>query len=137
MLIPKKVKYRKAQRGKNRGNALSGNRIDFGDFALQSLEGDLITSRQIESARRAITRYIKRGGQVWIRIFPDHPMTSKGTETPMGSGKGSLDHFVAKVKPGRIIFELSGVSKMIAKEALRLASHKLPVKTTFISKDML
>src|SRR3989339_1156791 len=125
MLLPKKVKYRKSHRGKNRGQAYRGNKISFGEFGLQATEGGLVSSRQIESARRAITRYIKRGGQVWIRIFPDHPVTSKGTETPMGSGKGTLDHFVAKTKPGNIIFELSGVQPDIAKEAFRLASHKL------------
>ena len=135
MLLPKKVKYRKAQRGKNRGLAVRCNQINFGEFGLKSTEGNLITSRQIEAARRSITRYIKRGGQVWIRIFPDHPMTSKGSETPMGSGKGTLDHFVAKVQPGTVLFELSGVSTLIAKEAFRLAGHKLPVKVKFISKD--
>lgn len=135
MLLPKKVRYRKSHRGKNRGLAYRGNKISFGDFGLQATESGLISSRQIEAARRAITRYIKRGGQVWIRIFPDHPVTSKGTETPMGSGKGTLDHFVAKTKPGNIIFELSGVQQIIAKEAFRLAAHKLSVNTTFLSKD--
>lgn len=135
MLLPKKVKYRKSHRGKNRGQAYRGNKISFGEFGLQATEGGLVSSRQIESARRAITRYIKRGGQVWIRIFPDHPVTSKGTETPMGSGKGTLDHFVAKTKPGNIIFELSGVQPAIAKEAFRLASHKLSVNTIFLVKD--
>lgn len=135
MLLPKKVKYRKAQRGKNRGQALRGNQINFGEFGLQAIEANLVSSRQIESARRAITRYIKRGGQVWIRIFPDHPMTSKGTETPMGSGKGTLDHFVCKVKPGNILYELSGVPQDTAKEAFRLAGHKLPVKTIFLTKE--
>ena len=135
MLLPKKVKYRKAQRGKNRGQAQRGNQISFGECGLQAIESNLISSRQIESARRAITRYIKRGGQVWIRIFPDHPMTSKGTETPMGSGKGTLDHFVCKVKPGNILYELSGVTVDIAKEAFRLAGHKLPVKTIFLTKE--
>lgn len=135
MLLPKKVKYRKSHRGKNRGQAYRGNKISFGEFGLQAIEGGLISSRQIEAARRAITRYIKRGGQVWIRIFPDHPVTSKGTETPMGSGKGTLDHFVAKTKPGNIIFELSGVQQAIAKEAFRLASHKLSISTIFIVKD--
>lgn len=135
MLLPKKVKFRKAQRGTNRGIAFRGSTISFGEYALQAIEHGLISSRQIEAARRAITRYIKRGGQVWIRIFPDHPLTSKGTETPMGAGKGTLDHFVFKAKPGNIIFELSGVSTTIAKEALRLASHKLTVKTIFLSKE--
>lgn len=134
MLLPKKVKYRKAHRGTNKGRATRGFRVDFGEYGLQSLELGLITSRQLEAARRAITRHIKRGGQVWIRIFPDHPMTSKGTETPMGCGKGTLDHFVAKVKPGNVLFEMSGVPYSVAKEAFRLASHKLPVKTLFLAK---
>lgn len=135
MLLPKKVRYRKSHRGKNRGLAYRGYKINFGDFGLQATESGLISSRQIEAARRAITRYIKRGGQVWIRIFPDHPVTSKGTETPMGSGKGTLDHFVAKTKPGNIIFELSGVQRIVAEEAFRLAAHKLSINTTFLSKD--
>ena len=134
-VIPSKLKFRKYQRGKRRGIAGRGNKVNFGEFGLQAIESNLISSRQIESARRAITRYIKRGGQVWIRIFPDHPMTSKGTETPMGSGKGTLDHFVCKVKPGNILYELSGVTVDIAKEAFRLAGHKLPVKTIFLTKE--
>jgi large subunit ribosomal protein L16 len=135
MLLPSKLKHRKQPRPKARGKSLKGNQISFGDFGLKSLESKWITSRQIESSRRALTRHIKRGGQLWIRIFPDKPITTSAAESPMGGGKGSLDHFVAPIKKGRIIFELGGVAEDVAKEAMRLAAHKLPVKTKFISKD--
>jgi len=130
MLMPKKVKHRKHQRGgKITGNAKRGFEVSFGSIGLKSLEAGLISSRQIEAARRAMTRYIQRGGKIWIRIFPDKPMTKKGAETPMGKGKGSVDHFVAVVKPGRIIFEMDGVTKTIGRQAMKLASDKLSVKT--------
>ncbi|MFA6047948.1 MAG: 50S ribosomal protein L16 [Parcubacteria group bacterium] len=136
MLMPKKVKHRKIQRGGAiRGNANRGNTLSFGSYGLKSLEAGLVSSRQIEASRRAMTRYIQRGGKIWIRIFPDKPMTKKGDETPMGKGKGSVDHFVAVVKPGRVVFEMDGVKKEIAVEAMRLAAYKLNVKTKFISKE--
>jgi large subunit ribosomal protein L16 len=134
MLMPKKTKYRKTQRGRNRGKARSGNVISFGDYALQTLAADYITDRQIESARRAMTRYIKRGGKIWIRIFPDKSVTRLPAETRMGKGKGVPEYWVAPVKPGHILFELSGVDVAVAKEAFRLAAHKLPVKTKFVAK---
>jgi len=134
MLMPKKTKYRKTQRGRNRGKATSNNTIVFGEYALQSLVASDITDRQIEAARRALTRYIKRGGKVWIRIFPDKSVTKLPAETRMGKGKGSPEFWVARVKPGTMLFELSGVEKEIATEAFRLAAHKLPVKTKFVSK---
>lgn len=134
MLMPKKTKYRKAHRGRMKGMALRGSNLDFGEFGLKSLERDHVSARQIEAARRAMTRYIRRGGQVWIRIFPDHPITKQPAETRMGGGKGALDHFVAVVRPGQMLFELGGVSIDIAREAMRLAAHKLSVKTTFIEK---
>jgi large subunit ribosomal protein L16 len=134
MLLPKKLKHRKHHRGHNKGKATSGNLLSFGSFALKALEGSYVTSRQIESARRAMTRSIMRGGKIWIRIFPDKPITSHGNESSMGSGKGTVDHFVAVVKKGRIMFEMDGVSEEAAKEAMRLAAHKLPVKTKFITK---
>jgi large subunit ribosomal protein L16 len=134
--MPKKVKHRKIQRGgKIRGKANRGSDISFGSFGLKSMGASLVSSRQIEASRRAMTRYIQRGGKVWIRIFPDKPMTKKGDETPMGKGKGAVDHFVAVVKPGTVLFEMDGVKKEIAKEAMRLASHKLSVKTRFVEKD--
>lgn len=134
--MPKKVKHRKWQRGGViRGKANRGNTVSFGSFGLKSLEANLVSSRQIEAARRAMTRYIQRGGKVWIRIFPDKPMTKKGDETPMGKGKGAVDHFVAVVKPGTVLFEMDGVKPEIAKEAMRLASHKLNVKTRFVTKE--
>jgi len=134
--MPKKVKHRKIQRGGAiRGVSKRGTDISFGSFALKSVESNLISARQIESARRAMTRYIQRGGKIWIRIFPDKPMTKKGDETPMGKGKGSVDHFVAVVKPGKILFEMDGVKREVAKEAMRLASYKLNVKTKFIAKE--
>ena len=131
MLQPKRTKYRKQQKGKNRGLAHRGSTIDFGSFAMKSMEHGFITSRQIEAARVALTRYLKREGQVWIRIFPDKPITSKPLEVRMGKGKGALDHYVAVVKPGRIMFEIDGVSMEKAKEALRLGAQKMPVKTKF------
>ena len=132
MLMPKRVKYRKKQRGSMKGNAQKGNYIAFGQFGLKALDPAWITSRQIEAARVAMTRYIKRGGKVWIRIFPDKPVTQKPAETRMGKGKGAPEYWVSVVKPGRIMFEIEGVSEEIAKEALRLASHKLPIKTKFV-----
>jgi len=132
---PKRVKFRKVQKGRRRGAAHSGNTIAFGDFGLQAQEAAWLTARQIEAARRAITRYIRRGGNVWIRIFPDKPVTKKAAETRMGSGKGSPDHWVAVVKPGRVIFEMTGVPEGVAKEALRLAGHKLPISTKFMVKE--
>ena len=131
MLQPKRTKYRKQQKGKNRGLARRGSSVDFGSFGLKSMEHGFITSRQIEAARVALTRYLKREGKVWIRIFPDKPVTSKPLEVRMGKGKGALDHYVAVVKPGRIMFEIDGVSEERAKEALRLGGQKLPVKTKF------
>jgi len=132
MLMPKRVKYRKKQRGSMKGNAQKGNYIAFGQFGLKALDPAWITSRQIEAARVAMTRYIKRGGKVWIRIFPDKPVTQKPAETRMGKGKGAPEYWVSVVKPGRIMFEIEGVSEEIAKEAMRLASHKLPIKTKFV-----
>ncbi|MDO8471677.1 MAG: 50S ribosomal protein L16 [bacterium] len=129
MLLPKRVKHRKHQRGSNRGVAAQGCHVNFGQFGLQALENGQLSSRQIESARRAITRHIKRGGQVWIRVFPDHPLTKKGAEVPMGKGKGAVDHYVAKVKRGRVLFEIGGVDDALARESLHLAAYKLSVKT--------
>lgn len=134
MLLPKKVKFRKQHRGRRAGNANRGNTIAFGDFGLMSLAAGWVTSRQIEAARIAMTRYIKRGGKVWIRIFPDKPITKKPLETRMGKGKGPVDAWVAVVKPGRVMFEMNGVEKEVAQEAMRLAMHKLPVKCRFVSK---
>ncbi len=135
MLMPKRVKYRKQQRGRMRGKAQRGNSIAFGQFGLKALEAHWITSRQIEAARIAMTRYIKRGGKVWIRIFPDKPVTKKPAETRMGKGKGAPEYWVAVIKPGRILFEIEGVTEEVAKEAIRLASHKLPIKTRFVSRE--
>jgi large subunit ribosomal protein L16 len=135
MLMPKRVKYRKQMRGRMKGKALRGSEISFGEYGLQALEPCWMTSRQIESARRAIVRYVRRGGKLWIRVFPDKPVTARAAETRMGSGKGSVDHWVAVVKPGRILFEITGVSEEAAKEALRLASHKLPIKTQFVYRS--
>ncbi len=135
MLIPKKVKHRKHHRGHNKGKATSGNFIAFGKFGLKSLEGSFVTARQIESARRAMTRSITRGGKIWIRIFPDKPMTDHGNESVMGSGKGAVSHFVAVVKKGRILYEMDGVTEEQAREAMRLAAHKLPVRTKFLIKE--
>ncbi len=135
MLMPKKVKHRKEHRGRMKGRATRGNTVAFGEFGLQALEPTWIDSRQIEAARRAITHHLKRGGNVWIRIFPAKPVTAKPAETRMGSGKGAPDHWVAVVKPGRILFEVGGVRSELAEEALRLAAHKLPIKTKFVSKE--
>ncbi len=135
MLLPKKTKYRKVRIGKNEGNATRGNYIAFGDYALQSQSNERVTSRQIESARQAMTRYIKRGGKIWIRIFPHTPVTKKPQDVKMGSGKGNPEYFAAKVKAGTVLFEMKGVSEEIAREAMRLASHKLPVKTKFIKRE--
>ncbi len=134
MLLPKRVKYRRVHRGRLKGKAYRGNKVTYGDFGLQALEPAWITSNQIESARIAMTRYIKRGGQVWIKIFPDKPITEKPAETRMGSGKGSPEYWVAVVKPGRILFEIKGVAEETAREAMRLAMHKLPIKCKFVTK---
>ena len=135
MQQPKRVKYRKVQRGRRRGQAQSGNTIGFGDYGLQILESAWLTSAQIEAARRAITRHIRRGGKVWIRVFPDKPVSKKPAETRMGSGKGVPDHWVAVVRAGRIMFEMAGVGEKVAREAMRLASHKLPVKSKFVVRE--
>lgn len=135
MLMPARQKYRKVRKGKIRGVASSGNFIAFGQYALQTIEGERITARQIESARQAMTRYVKRGGKIWIRIFPHTPVTRKPQDVKMGSGKGNPEFYVAKVRPGTILFEMQGVSEEVAREAMRLASHKLPVKTKFLVKE--
>lgn len=135
MLMPKRTKFRKQQRGRMRGKAYRGCNVDFGDFGLQALEPGWITSRQIEAARVAMTRHAQRGGKVWIRIFPDKPVTKRGQEMPMGKGKGAPEYFVAVVKPGRIMFEMAGVAPDLAREAMRLAAHKLPVKTQFVTRE--
>ena len=135
MLMPKRTKYRKMHRGRMKGKAGRGNTLSFGDYGLQALEPCWMTSRQIEAARRAIVRYVKRGGKLWIRVFPDKPVTSKPAETRMGGGKGAVDHWVAVVKPGRMIFEMAGVQEEQAREAMRLASYKLPIKTRFVSRE--
>lgn len=134
MLLPKRVKHRKVQKGRMKGKATRGNKVTYGDFGLVSLEPTWITSNQIEAARIAMTRYTKRGGKVWIKIFPDKPITEKPAETRMGKGKGSPEYWVAVVKPGRVMFEIAGVSEEVAREALRLAANKLPVKCKFVSK---
>ena len=136
MLMPKKVKYRKQQKGRNRGVATRGVELSFGDYGLQAQESGHITNRQIEAARIAINRHIKRGGKVWIRIFPDKPLTKKPAEVRMGKGKGSPEEWVAVVKPGRILYEMEGVPKEVAHEALRLAAHKLPIKTRTVSREV-
>ena len=135
MLMPKRVKYRRVQRGRLTGRALRGNKITNGEYGLVALEPAWITSRQIEAARIAMTRYVKRGGQVWIKIFPDKPITEKPAETRMGSGKGSPEYWVAVVKPGRVMFEMAGVAPEMAKEAMRLAANKLPIKCKFVKKS--
>lgn len=136
MLIPKKVKHRKWHKGRRRfkGVETRGAKLSFGNYGLKSLGRAWLTARQIEAARRAMTRYVARGGKIWIRIFPDKPITKKGAETPMGGGKGAVDHYVVPIKPGRVLFEMDGVSKDLAEEAMRRASYKLPVKTKFITK---
>ena len=136
MLMPKRVKFRRVHRGRLTGKALRGNELAYGSFGLVALEPAWITSNQIEAARIAMTRYIRRGGNVWINIFPDKPITEKPAETRMGSGKGSPEYWVAVVKPGRIMFEMDGVAEEVAKEAMRLASHKLPIKCKFVSKEV-
>jgi large subunit ribosomal protein L16 len=135
MLMPKRTKFRKMQRGRMKGMAQRGISVAFGLFGLQALEPHMLTSRQIEAARRAIVRHIRRGGKLWIRVFPDKPMTAQAAETRMGSGKGSVDHWVAVVRPGRVLFEMAGVREDQAREALRLASHKLPIKTQFVMRE--
>ncbi|MBI2846088.1 MAG: 50S ribosomal protein L16 [Chloroflexi bacterium] len=135
MLMPKRVKYRKTHRGRRKGTESRGTELSFGEFGLQALEAAWITSRQIEAARRAIVRFIRKGGKVWIRIFPDKPVSKRPAETRMGGGKGPVDHWVAVVKPGRILFEIGGIGREDAERAMRLAGHKLPVKTQFVSKQ--
>lgn len=135
MLQPKRVKHRKVHRGKMRGNASGGTQVTFGEFGLQAVGRAWVEARQIEAARRAITHYVRRGGKVWIRIFPDKSVTAKPAETRMGSGKGAPDHWVAVVKPGRMLFELAGVRREVAEEAMRLASHKLPIETRFVARE--
>ena len=136
MLMPKKTKYRKKMKGRMKGHETRGTKLEFGNYGLIACDPAWITSRQIEAARRAMTRNIKRGGNVWIKIFPDKPITAKPAETRMGSGKGSPEYWVAVVKPGRIMFEMGGVSEEVAKEAMRLASHKLPIKTKFVKREV-
>ena len=135
MLQPKRIRWRKVHRGHRRGKAQKGNTVSFGDFGLQALQSTWITANQIEAARRAMTRYIKRGGKVWIRIFPQKSVTKKAAETRMGSGKGAPDHWVSVVKAGRIMFEIAGIKEDIAKEAMRLAAHKLPIPTKFVTRE--
>jgi len=135
MLMPKRVKYRKQMRGRMKGRATRGNEVAFGDYGLQALEPAWVTARQIEAARRAIVRHVRRRGMYWIRVFPDKPVTAKPAETRMGKGKGAVDHWAAVVKPGRIMFEVSGVSEEMAREAMRLASYKLPIKCQFVKRE--
>jgi large subunit ribosomal protein L16 len=135
MLMPSRLKHRKQMRGRNRGRATRGTEVSFGEFGLQAIEPVWLDSRQIEAARRVITRYVRRGGKVWIRVFPDKPVTKKPAETRMGKGKGAPDHYVAVIKPGHVIFELAGVPEEMAKEAMRLAGYKLPVKTRFLVRE--
>jgi large subunit ribosomal protein L16 len=137
MLQPKRTKYRKVMKGKNRGLAQVGNKVSFGEFGLKSLETGRITARQIEAARRAMTHFVKRGGKVWIRIFPDKPITKKPIEVRMGSGKGNVEYWVAQIQPGRMLYEMDGVTEAEAREAFRLASAKLPVKTTFVQRTVM
>ena len=135
MLMPKRTKFRKQHKGRNRGTAKAGTEVSFGDYGLQAIEAGWMTSRQIEAARIAMTRHVKRGGKVWIRVFPDKPVTKKPAEVRMGKGKGSPDHWVAVIKPGRMLYEMQGVPEDVAREALRLAMHKLPFKTRFAKRD--
>jgi len=137
VLQPKRTKFRKQFKGKNRGLAQAGNRVSFGEFGLKATERGRVTARQIESARRAMTRHIKRGGKIWIRIFPDVPISSKPLEVRMGKGKGNVDHWVAKIQPGAILYEMEGVSEELAREAFRLAANKLPIKTTFTQRTVM
>lgn len=134
MLMPKRVKYRRQHRGRMKGNANRGNQLAYGEYGLQALEACWMTANQIEAARRAMTRYIKRGGNIWIKVFPDKPVSKKPAEVRMGSGKGAPEYWVAVIKPGRVLFEMSGVSEEVAKEAMRLAAQKLPIKTKFIQR---
>ncbi len=136
-MMPKRAKYRKAHRGRLKGKAYRGAEVSFGEYGLQALEPSWITSRQLEAARRAIVRHVRRGGKLWIRVFPDKPVTAKPAETRMGSGKGNVDHYVAAVKPGRMLFEIAGVEESAAREAFRLASQKLPIKTQFVARHEL
>lgn len=131
-LMPKRTKYRKVQKGRNRGKATRGNKVSYGEYGIQALEAGMITSNQIESARIAMTRHVKRGGKVWIKLFPDKPITKKPAETRMGKGKGAVEFWVAPVKPGRVLFEMSGVAEPVARRALELAAYKLPIKTKFV-----
>ncbi len=135
MLMPKRMKHRKQHRGRMKGKAQRGNELSFGDFGLQALEPVWMTNRQLEAARRAIVRYVKRGGKIWIRVFPDKPVTQKAAETRMGGGKGAVDHYVAVIKPGRILFEISGVDEESARAAMLLAAHKLPIRTRFVGRE--
>lgn len=135
MLMPKRVKYRKMQRGRLKGKAHRGNQVAFGTYGLQAVEAHYVTSRQLEAARRAIVRYVRRGGKIWIRVFPDKPVTKRAAETRMGSGKGNVDHYVAAVKPGRVVMEIAGVREDLAREAMRLASTKLPMRTQFVVRE--
>ncbi len=137
MLQPKRTKFRKVQKGRNRGLAQSGNKVSFGEYGLKSMERGQLTARQIEAARRAMTRYIKRGGKIWIRVFPDKPITEKPLEVRQGKGKGNVEYWVAQIQPGRMLYEMEGVNEDIAREAFRLAAAKLPVKTTFVTRTVL
>ena len=137
MLQPKRTKFRKQFKGKNRGLAQAGNRVSFGEYGLKATERGRVTARQIESARRAMTRHIKRGGKIWIRVFPDVPISSKPLEVRMGKGKGNVDHWIAKIQPGAVLYEMEGVSEELAREAFRLAANKLPIKTTFIARTVM
>jgi large subunit ribosomal protein L16 len=137
MLMPKRVKYRKQFRGRMRGTAQRGSTVNQGEYGLQALEPCWMTSRQIEAARRAIVRYVRRGGKIWIKVFPDKPVTAKAAETRMGSGKGAVDHWVAVVRPGRVLIEIAGVNEETAREAMRLAAHKLPIRTQFVKRETL
>lgn len=136
MLMPKRVKYRKVHRGRRRGVSLRGSQVSFGEFGLQALEPAWISSRQIEAARRAIVRSVRRGGKLWIRVFPDHPVTKRPAETRMGGGKGAVEFWAAVVRPGRMLFEVAGLSEADAREAMRLASHKLPIRTQFVRREV-
>lgn len=137
MLQPKRTKFRKMQKGRNRGLAQAGNKVSFGEFALKAVDRGRITARQIEAARRAMTRHIKRGGKIWIRIFPDTPISTKPLEVRMGKGKGNVDYWVAKVQPGSVLYEMEGVSEELAREAFKLAAAKLPIKTTFVTRSVM
>lgn len=137
MLQPKRTKFRKQQKGRNRGLATTGNRVSFGEFAIKAVDRGQITARQIEAARRAITRHVKRGGKLWIRVFPDVPVTKKPIEVRMGKGKGNVEYWVAKIQPGRVLYEIEGVSEEVAREAFRRAAAKLPVKTTFVTRTVM